>query len=531
MAELDPKTATIREVAQAYATKNKRGDAFVTSSVQFFKDIADEPGSAMRLFEKDADGITLLARTFKESEDSSTVKTAMQNLRQVGLTLKGSYGPDTPEYNLLPDEKPNTELNKRIFGRAEPAKAVAAIGINPDRKAMGALFSGVAKYLDDPKTRPIAQAIIFNLNTGLRPNAVGQLQMGSYGSENGSLFIDAETKGAKGRSVNIPLNPLADSILQSNLPNAKKTGFFFTKENGKPVTSEDMTKLLREVKVPKIMFDQNTKTYYDSLSPANFKGKKGSALLRNVHATIGYSVGIPMERLAYLQGRSLKAASDSAEQGTYLVNYPHAVGDVDRGHASMFSSFFADAAKEAGFDIGDRMPLPTERITTATPGYENYFDMPVAEKAPEPVKAEPVKAGPSPELQDQLARNNLDLSKIVENFGKTVKTVVDKTPGPVKKAFGPLAAGLTTLTAAGTAQRVEAATGSRTLGAIAGASEFAPIGYSDVVDMAAGRSAPDTFGMTPASRIAAEQEAGFIDLETNREPEAAPAPEAGFITR
>ena len=184
------------------------------------------------------------------------------------------------------------------------------------------------------------------------------------------------------------------------------------------MTSEDMTKLLREVKVPKIMFDQNTNTYYDTLSPDNFKGKKGSALLRNVHATIGYSVGIPMERLAYLQGRSLKAASESAEQGTYLVNYPHVVGDVDRGHASMFSSFFADAAKEAGFDIGERMPLPTERITTATPGYESYFDLPVAEKAPEPVKAEPVKAGPSPELQEQLDRNNLNLSDIIKSFGK-----------------------------------------------------------------------------------------------------------------
>ena len=152
MAELDPKTATIREVAQAYATKNKRGDAFVTSSVQFFKNIADEPGSAMRLFEKDADGITLLARTFKDTEDTSTVKTAMQNLRQVGLTLKGLYGPDTPEYKLLPDKAPNTDLNNRIFGRSEPAKAVSEVAINPDKAKMSQLFAGVAKYLDDPKT-------------------------------------------------------------------------------------------------------------------------------------------------------------------------------------------------------------------------------------------------------------------------------------------------------------------------------------------------------------------------------------------
>ena len=109
--------------------------------------------------------------------------------------------------------------------------------------------------------------------------------------------------------------------------------------------------------------------------------------------------------------------------------------------------------------------------------------------------------------------------------------MADKTPGPVKKALGPIGLGLTSVVAQGTYQEVQAATGSRTLATLAGASEFAPVGYSDVKDIAAARSAPDTFGMTPAGRIAAEQEAGFIDLETNREPEAAPAPEAGFITR
>ena len=120
---------------------------------------------------------------------------------------------------------------------------------------------------------------------------------------------------------------------------------------------------------------------------------------------------------------------------------------------------------------------------------------------------------------------------INKHLGKAVKTVADKTPGPVKKALGPIGLGLTSVVAQGTYQEVQAATGSRTLATLAGASEFAPVGYSDVKDIAAARSAPDTFGMTPAGRIAAEQEAGFIDLETNREPEAAPAPEAGFITR
>ena len=142
---------------------------------------------------------------------------------------------------------------------------------------------------------------------------------------------------------------------------------------------------------------------------------------------------------------------------------------------------------------------------------------------------------PNPEARARLEGRGFNAKGLADainkHLGKAVKTVADKTPGPVKKALGPIGLGLTSVVAQGTYQEVQAATGSRTLATLAGASEFAPIGYSDIKDIAAARSAPDTFGMTPAGRIAAEQEAGFIDLETNREPEAAPAPEAGFITR
>lgn len=136
------------------------------------------------------------------------------------------------------------------------------------------------------------------------------------------------------------------------------------------------------------------------------------------------------------------------------------------------------------------------------------------------------KEGPSPELEETLRRNKLDLGEIVANFGK-------KIPSPVKKALGPIGVGLTAATAASTVSEVEAATGSPALAAIAGASEFGPIGYSDVRDIAAGRSEPDTFGTTPASRIAAEEQAGFIDLGRDRGPEATPdtQQDQGFLTR
>ena len=530
MADLDPKTATLREVAEAYAEKSKRGKAFVTSSLQFFKDIADEPGSALRLFEKDAEGITLLSKTFKSTEDTSTVKTAMQNLRQVGLTLKESVGPDTPEYKLLPDKAPNTDVNNRIFGRSEPAKAVSEVAINPDKAKMSQLFAGVSKYLDDPKTRATAQAIIFNLNTGLRPNAAAGLQVTAYKPDSGAIYIEAETKGAKGRPVNIPLNPIADSILQDSLASGNKENFF-VKPNGKVVTSSDMTDLLKDVKVKDIAFDAATGKYFDTLAPAGFTGKKGSALLRNIHATVGQSIGVDQDRLAFLQGRSLKSAgkSSTGELTTYQQAFPGAVGEVDRQNANMFATFWGEAAEEAGFKITSKIPMPETRITTQTAGYEGYFDLPVREEVPTP-SAAPTVAAPepknlndlSPDLQDKLKGAGFDLNKFL-----------DKLPGPVKKSLGPIGIGLTAVTAASTISEVEAATGSPTLAAIAGASEFGPIGYSDVRDIAAGRSEPDTFGTTPASRIAAEEQAGFIDLGRDRGPEAAPAtqPDQGFLSR
>ena len=158
VADLDPKTATLREVAEAYAKKSKRKD-FVSPTIQYFKDIADEPGSALRLFEKDAEGFTLLSKTFGNTDENAPVKVAMQNIRAVGLLLKENLGPDTPEYKLLPDKAPNTDLNNRIFGRIEPSKAEAQIAINPNRKVQSQFFSGVAKYLDDPATRPAALAL------------------------------------------------------------------------------------------------------------------------------------------------------------------------------------------------------------------------------------------------------------------------------------------------------------------------------------------------------------------------------------
>ena len=549
MADLDPKTATLREVAETYAEKSGRGNTFVTSALQYFKDIADEPGSAMRLFEKDAEGNTLLSKTFKESEDTSTVKSAMQNLRQVGLTLKSSVGPDTPEYKLLPDERPNTDLNKRIFGRAEPAKAVSEVSINPDKKKMSQLFAGIASYLDDPEMRPVAQAVIFNLNTGLRPNAVAGLEVSSYKPDTGAIYVSAETKGAKGRAVNIPLNPIADSILQDRLSQGAK-GTFFTKPNGKAVTSQDMTDLLKKVKVPDVAFDSASQKYFDTLAPENFTGKKGSALLRNVHATIGHSIGISQDRLAYLQGRSLKAASTgSGELATYQTPFPGAVGEFDREQAGKFATYWSEAAQEAGFDIKSKVPMPEARITTQTAGYEGYFDLPVQEEVKEPTLAQTAK-DIAPDLEEDLRSRGINWSDVLANFGKktakavgaaigveTVRQIVEEPAAfalETAAELGGRAIGLAAAPAAAipmilTPSNVQVEESGRPVGAMYSPEELRAMEMERIATEDTGMDMYRGTNEREMERVAT-QDAGFIDID--RPPEAAPVDkDQGFLSR
>lgn len=380
MAEIT-KDSTLREVLTYYADKNKRKQSFVTEGVKLFKDIADEKGSALKLFTPDKNKKTLLNKVLSSIDpDSVGLKQPMQNLRQVGLALKGVIPETDPAYDFLPDKQTNSEKNLKIFGIEEPEKAKSLVSIKVNPQTMNELFSKIEEFKLDPKTEAIADAMLFNLNTGLRPNVAGGLKVGGvYFPENGAIYITAETKGAKGRRVNVPLSPLADSILQKRIADGKvKDDQFFVKPDGKVVTSTDMTNLLKQIKIKDIIFDASTDKYYDSLAPEgkDVPGKRGSSLFRNIHTKIGQKAGVPFERIAYLQGRSLVAAAQGSvgEVITYATDFP---GDIDpqgfdAQKANQISSIFQPSVEKYGYDLSATTP----RITPKTAGFENYFDAP-----------------------------------------------------------------------------------------------------------------------------------------------------------
>ena len=422
--KLDPATATVREVAVEYARRqgHENVNDYVNAAVRYLGKYADQPGSAVDMFMPDDDGETKLSRTFKLLDEGGekVAKDSMQVLRYVGTTIAQDLPPNSNILAFLPDVGPDTPRNVKIFGRKEPPKAVSGITIKTDRETMASMFRQIMEIAKDPKQEAAAMATLFNLQNGLRPNAAGMLKLESYYPETRAIYISAETKGAKGRRVNVPLNDIADTILQNRLEDAKKRGdgYFFVKPNGKPVESGDITAILKQVKIPNLVFDPEGNDgrgrFYDSLAPEgdDVPGKRGSPLIRNIHTKIGQRNGISFERIAYLQGRSLKSAAEGSvgDIVTYASDYP---GDLEPGgpdarNANIISTYFAEAAEGAGFNISSTIVPPEQRIGRTTPGYESYFEAPIKDVGVSPIVSGDAIDGVSPESRKQLEADGFD---------------------------------------------------------------------------------------------------------------------------
>ena len=417
MAEIT-KDTTLRQILETYQSRQGRGPEFVTEGLKLFKDVADKPGSALDLFRPDDDGRTLAGKRFKAKElqniedgldKGSGLIGPMKSIRLVGVDLKGVIGPKDNMYQYLPDEKTNTVVNKRIFEIKEPPKPVSLVAVNPNKAKLNELFVKIAEFKKNPQLEAVADALLFNIQNGLRANAAAGLRIGDYFPENMSIYIDAEAKGAKGKSVSVPLGALADSILQDRIKNNKVKEIngvkhFFVKPNGKKVTSTDMTALLKRVKVENILYDQKKKKYYNSLAPLDdAPGKTGSPLIRNLHTQLAFNANIVggEGRIAYLQGRSLTSVKmdEVGDLIKYKVDFPGAIDPdgVDARNANKIGNIFADSAKKYGYDLSGKVP----RITEKTKGFSDYFKSPVQDKAPD---VQTVHGEPSKGLKDKLAK-------------------------------------------------------------------------------------------------------------------------------
>lgn len=439
--EFDPNTVTLGDIGNIYQTaqdiKSKP-----TFNQKLFGEYMDVP--VLELFD-DSKGDPIartIIRTAAESETipENSLKGLMQNLRNVNVFLRRQMGKDAPDYLLKTDDAKQGALE--LFGFDEPAKAKAKLGISMTPERREKFFTELLKYgAENPKEMPAVRAVIFGMNTGLRPGAYVVTGKGSgmrpdyYLDDAGALFIPPEATGAKGTLITVPLNAMADSMVQQQLALGTKAEYIFSFEDGTPVKSADINKILAKVKVPKMIYEASTRKYYDTfmLSP-EAKTKKGVQILRNYHTTWGTSNGVDPVVLAKLQGRSGKSSvrGSTGEMFTYESIYPGEVSPYEREEANRFAATFQPELERVKtvirenvnpdfqFDTGNvDTDAVTTRITSSTAGFEEYFNRPVADEVEQPTVS--ITEGPK-EVSETTKKSLID-KFIAFGGGKAAKTV------------------------------------------------------------------------------------------------------------
>jgi integrase len=398
MAEFDPQTVTLAELAKIYT--EEQGLRKPLTLGPLFKDLANTP--ALEIFREDDETLSTARQKFSEASKNktitpSTIKDALKTMRYLSNRLYKEYPKNPPDF-LVPENTPSAA--QRFFSVTEPPKAVSSLQVNPDPEVRREFMTKLIQYgADNPDKMPHVRAIIFGLNTGFRPNANIGVTPGEYIPNKGALYISGEKLGAKGRPISVPLNNIADSMLQQQLrefkDSIKTTGRIFVDTNGKPLKTTDINAVLEQIKVPDLVYDSKSGEYFDSFKPAGGDSSKfGMSLFRNYHTTTGRKLGVNDLVLAKLQGRSTKSygRGSTGELSTYDSAFPGDVSEFERQQANIFTEAYSpdidSAVSQAQtnnpdfrFDYGASTDQVTTRITARTEGYgSDYFTRPVEAK-------------------------------------------------------------------------------------------------------------------------------------------------------
>tara|TARA_R100000231_G_scaffold106297_1_gene78709 strand:+ start:561 stop:2240 length:1680 start_codon:yes stop_codon:yes gene_type:complete len=406
MADFDPNTITLRELARVYSEEQELKSPISMSKAIFGKYL-DEPAIA---FFAETEGEASLARqTLKDSKgkvSAGSMKTALKNLRYLSNRLYNAYDASPPPF-LVSNEKNTPKVAQEFFGVKEPPKAVSSLQVATDEKTVQKFYDKLMQYAsDNPDKLPHVRAIVFGMNTGFRPNANLRIQVGQYKPENGAIYIPAQQTGAKGRAISVPLNRTADSMLQQQFSANREhmvdnKSVLFVDNDGKPLTTKAVNAVLEEIKVPELVFDEKTGEYFDSLKPVGADSSKfGMSLFRNYHTTRAGEVGIDDGILSSLQGRTLTTTGRSKATGelyTYRSSFPFRVSPEARKNADLLaddSDIYINNAiekvrqggnQEFTFDHG----ASTDVVQTRTTRFDdaegnNYFARPATELEVDP---------------------------------------------------------------------------------------------------------------------------------------------------
>jgi integrase len=321
MADFNPKETTLREVIGNYAESSRaKGSKLTGFEDKLFK------SKALQTYLDNP--VTELFDGHWGDADNPLIKV----LNSVGEKSRGGY------YSAIASLESNVfrQINRLRFNEeytrltdtvARPEKGVkytSKFGYNPER--LGSFHANLVEYVkNNPDSKPVANALLFQLYTGFRPNAAGgltpqnirdpQVRNGPHG-----IFISGSQLGAKGSPINVPLTRRAMAVLQSQeMFNENKFGgqqFIFQKKSGKqikPIDDKDITGLLKKMQKANLI-PEGLKVDVTGVTPKS-SANLTAYDLRRLHATTLAFLQVPIEKAAMLTGR---VVGGGGEQARYI---------------------------------------------------------------------------------------------------------------------------------------------------------------------------------------------------------------------
>ena len=343
--------------------------------------------------------IALSARGKLQVADWSSVNGIEENIDN-WIKQKNNGNPieivrDTGEISKYGGDAGGWKITDLVTRPDKAGNYSARYGYNPLK--MGQWFDALAEHVkNNPADKGVALALSALAHSGLRPGQIENMAEfhleGLGDDEIPTIFQPDDVKGGKMKvPLNVPVGERLQIILHQSMENNRSIGvndgdIMFRNNNSSRVTVEQMTNLIKKIKVEGIKSDLGGESkQLDSFNSAYD--------LRRMHATTGaLELGIPQQLAALIRGRAIDAIAGS--ENIYIRAAKGYAGKATINAVSKMDSFywgkFTDVLKRKGVEVPEGKVIRPESdifkwmggdnsalfIDTPSAGYEIDFHLP-----------------------------------------------------------------------------------------------------------------------------------------------------------
>jgi hypothetical protein len=364
---MDVQTATLRDVIKAYekASGSKGWSSTFTGKGQvaeIFKPYLDEP--AVNFIDSFSDDKTNpLIKAFDTTDKVGSRRTIHSKFRAIEFTLQDQLKRQGSLTQLFPQGMPLA--SDRVINPDKPLAKSARYTFNPGK--LGEFQVALENYAKaNPKDIGVVNALFAQMHLGLRPGEIANAPASALRRPEGKLskswgfYLDTDTPGVKmDNNLNIAIGPRTYHYMQQGLSAGGQN--LFVNPDGSPITTGDMTRVIKQIKVPGIMEDMQEGVKLDALQEAYD--------LRRMHATTAYTL-FPGQgnKVAAARGRAVGAVlKEAGAEKDYVALSPgfYAEASTDVPFAMDAWLFQEARALELGVDVpeGQRLSYNTDFIS------------------------------------------------------------------------------------------------------------------------------------------------------------------------